>query len=503
MSGSLSDITRGKAQYNVRTDSPVGAAANVITNRGNHSSAIITVGGNMKINITAHSQDAPVKSINTIQKEVSAAKELVETAGSIFIKAFNGNPPSTYIEKCAEMYGSIGQHAKDSEFKETSTFSTHKEKHITAVERFTKAYCNVNHLSDRAQRFASIGATGHDTGMGGMPKNGISPKSGLICGYTSAMDIRKHHAVMSGAEILRNGNLIHSGSDHIYGALAAAAHSKSNSGVARMNDPSCWKELVANIKSELIKDPELYNRFDILSAIHTMDSLFSRGENGETVIAPGKEEIFRDMVDAAKAISYGDFCAHTYGTGEGYETQAGEHMNFDSVPITDPAECANHITNMTPAEETKGTVIVYTTDPIVSVTSATDILNATMDGKVVDIKFMDGHDPSATFPLGEGNIKIDPPHNEPDGRHVLTITIQDMTICPASTNMAIQERIKELPRMQDPYKVEINFEPKNLNHSSLNQSYMNDMKEQIVKQAKDNIREYDKENNINSDILFE
>lgn len=206
------------------------------------------------------------------------------------------------------------------------------------------------------------------------------------------------------------------------------------------------------ISTGIASDPQ------VAYGIAEMKVFFSTDSVGDVCIANGKEEEFEMMQTVAKSVTIGDFLSHTYGTGEGNETQTGDSFNilntsisYDVNQVIDIissigerySEIDNNLRDDMPpmqAIETMGVTVQYVSP----------------DGEILKTRVMDGEMLDAAFPLGEQNISIDFIPDSYSEKCDMYITVNDAMKYPESTIFCgIIERVMELPRLNIPVDVYI------------------------------------------------
>ena len=164
------------------------------------------------------------------------------------------------------------------------------------------------------------------------------------------------------------------------------------------------------------------------------------------------------MQTVAKSVTIGDFLSHTYGTGEGNETQTGDSFNILNTSVSyDVNKVIDVIDSIGEryAEEKRDS---YANTPPMQ---ATETIGITVqyispDNEVLQTRVMDGEMLDAAFPLGEQNISIDFIPDSYSEKCDMYVTVQDAMKYPESTILCgVMERVMELPRLNIPVDVYI------------------------------------------------
>lgn len=157
------------------------------------------------------------------------------------------------------------------------------------------------------------------------------------------------------------------------------------------------------------------------------------------------------MQTVAKSVTIGDFLSHTYGTGEGNETQTGDSFNISNTTVLYDVNKVVDIVDSISTRYDKGQLLIPATETI-----GITVQYISPDNEVLQTRVMDGEMLDAAFPLGEQNVSIDFIPDLRGEKCDMHITIQDAMKYPESTILCgVMERVMELPRLNIPVDVYI------------------------------------------------
>ena len=108
------------------------------------------------------------------------------------------------------------------------------------------------------------------------------------------------------------------------------------------------------------------------------------------------------MQTVAKSVTIGDFLSHTYGTGEGNETQTGDSFNILNTTVLYDVNKVVDIVDSISTRYDKGQLLIPATETI-----GITVQYISPDNEVLQTRVMDGEMLDAAFPLGEQNVSID------------------------------------------------------------------------------------------------
>lgn len=166
------------------------------------------------------------------------------------------------------------------------------------------------------------------------------------------------------------------------------------------------------------------------------------------------------MQTVAKSVTIGDFLSHTYGTGEGNETQTGDSFNilntsvsYDVNKVVDIiGSIGERYSEMMDGSHGNTSQIPMQAAETVGIT----VQYISPDNEILQTRVMDGEMLDAAFPLGEQNISIDFIPDSHSEKCDMYVTVQDAMKYPESTIFCgIMERVMELPRLNIPVDVYI------------------------------------------------
>ena len=466
MSGSLSKTTSENASTDIRTEkSTVRGVNHVVVNGGKAVSERVAMSDKMQGTVSMKNYENQGKEIvvkpYTIANKADGKAQVIQKSATIIAETIayasfvNGKIQKGFVlsAKVYQMCSCAREVANDSRFNSLSTYSTHTESHIKAVVvASVDVAAKFSGNDSKTVVYTKIGALTHDLGMSGLPANGS------LKNFKNGEQIRKEHSVNSGVEILRNSHLFKEmGLNPGILSMANAFHSKSNSGVTDIDNIAQWKDLSVKIEKVCIStgiasDPQ------VAYGIAEMKAFFSTDSVGDVCVANGKEEEFEMMQMVAKSVTIGDFLSHTYGTGEGNETQTGDSFNILNTSVSyDVNKVIDVIDSIGEryAEEKRDS---YANTPPMQ---ATETIGITVqyispDNEVLQTRVMDGEMLDAAFPLGEQNISIDFIPDSYSEKCDMYVTVQDAMKYPESTILCgVMERVMELPRLNIPVDVYI------------------------------------------------
>ena len=471
MSGSLSKTTSENASTDIRTEkSAVRGVNHVVVNGGKAVSERVAMSDKMQGTVSMKNYENQGKEIvvkpYTIANKTDGKAQVIQKSATIaetiaYASFVNGKIQKGFVlsAKVYQMCSCAREVANDSRFNSLSTYSTHTESHIKAVVvASVDVAAKFSGNDSKTVVYTKVGALTHDLGMSGLPANGKDLSDGSLKNFKNGEQIRKEHSVNSGVEVLRNSHLFKEmGLNPGILSMANAFHSKSNSGVTDIDNIAQWKDLSVKIEKVCIStgiasDPQ------VAYGIAEMKAFFSTDSVGDVCIANGKEEEFEMMQMVAKSVTIGDFLSHTYGTGEGNETQTGDSFNILNTSVSyDVNKVIDVIDSIGEryAEEKRDS---YANTPPMQ---ATETIGITVqyispDNEVLQTCVMDGEMLDATFPLGEQNISIDFIPDSYSEKCDMYVTVQDAMKYPESTILCgVMERVMELPRLNIPVDVYI------------------------------------------------
>lgn len=471
MSGSLSKTTSENASTDIRTEkSAVRGVNHVVVNGGKAVSERVAMSDKMQGTVSMKNYENQGKEIvvkpYTIANKTDGKAQVIQKSATIaetiaYASFVNGKIQKGFVlsAKVYQMCSCAREVANDSRFNSLSTYSTHTESHIKAVVvASVDVAAKFSGNDSKTVTYTKIGALTHDLGMSGLPVNGKDLSDGSLKNFKNGEQIRKEHSVNSGVEVLRNSHLFKEmGLNPGILSMANAFHSKSNSGVTDIDNIAQWKDLSVKIEKVCIStgiasDPH------VAYGIAEMKAFFSTDSVGDVCIANGKEEEFEMMQMVAKSVTIGDFLSHTYGTGEGNETQTGDSFNILNTSVSyDVNKVIDVIDSIGEryAEEKRDS---YANTPPMQ---ATETIGITVqyispDNEVLQTRVMDGEMLDAAFPLGEQNISIDFIPDSYSEKCDMYVTVQDAMKYPESTILCgVMERVMELPRLNIPVDVYI------------------------------------------------
>lgn len=471
MSGSLSKTTSENASTDIRTEkSTVRGVNHVVVNGGKAVSERVAMSDKMQGTVSMKNYENQGKEIvvkpYTIANKADGKAQVIQKSATIaetiaYASFVNGKIQKGFVlsAKVYQMCSCAREVANDSRFNSLSTYSTHTESHIKAVVvASVDVAAKFSGNDSKTVVYTKVGALTHDLGMSGLPANGKDLSDGALKNFKNGEQIRKEHSVNSGVEVLRNSHLFKEmGLNPGILSMANAFHSKSNSGVTDIDNIAQWKDLSVKIEKVCIStgiasDPQ------VAYGIAEMKAFFSTNSVGDVCIANGKEEEFEMMQMVAKSVTIGDFLSHTYGTGEGNETQTGDSFNILNTSVSyDVNKVIDVIDSIGEryAEEKRDS---YANTPPMQ---ATETIGITVqyispDNEVLQTRVMDGEMLDAAFPLGEQNISIDFIPDSYSEKCDMYVTVQDAMKYPESTILCgVMERVMELPRLNIPVDVYI------------------------------------------------
>lgn len=471
MSGSLSKTTSENASTDIRTEkSTVRGVNHVVVNGGKAVSERVAMSDKMQGTVSMKNYENQGKEIvvkpYTIANKADGKAQVIQKSATIaetiaYASFVNGKIQKGFVlsAKVYQMCSCAREVANDSRFNSLSTYSTHTESHIKAVVvASVDVAAKFSGNDSKTVVYTKVGALTHDLGMSGLPANGKDLSDGSLKNFKNGEQIRKEHSVNSGVEVLRNSHLFKEmGLNPGILSMANAFHSKSNSGVTDIDNIAQWKDLSVKIEKVCIStgiasDPQ------VAYGIAEMKAFFSTDSVGDVCIANGKEEEFEMMQMVAKSVTIGDFLSHTYGTGEGNETQTGDSFNILNTSVSyDVNKVIDVIDSIGEryAEEKRDS---YANTPPMQ---ATETIGITVqyispDNEVLQTRVMDGEMLDAAFPLGEQNISIDFIPDSYSEKCDMYVTVQDAMKYPESTILCgVMERVMELPRLNIPVDVYI------------------------------------------------
>ena len=473
MSGSLSKTTSENASTDIRTEkSAVRGVNHVVVNGGKAVSERVAMSDKMQGTVSMKNYENQGKEIvvkpYTIANKTDGKAQVIQKSATIaetiaYASFVNGKIQKGFVlsAKVYQMCSCAREVANDSRFNSLSTYSTHTESHIKAVVvASVDVAAKFSGNDSKTVVYTKIGALTHDLGMSGLPANGKDLFDGSLKNFENGKQIRKEHSVNSGVEILRNSHLFKEmGLNPGILSMANAFHSKSNSGVTDIDNIAQWKELSIKIEkvcisTSIASDPQ------VAYGIAEMKAFFSTDSVGDVCIANGKEEEFEMMQTVAKSVTIGDFLSHTYGTGEGNETQTGDSFNILNTSVSyDVNKVIDIISSI--GERYSGMIdgSQGNTPPIpmqAMETVGITVQYISPDNEILQTRVMDGEMLDAAFPLGEQNISIDFIPDSHSEKCDMYVTVQDAMKYPESTIFCgIMERVMELPRLNIPVDVYI------------------------------------------------
>lgn len=471
MSGSLSKTTSENASTDIRTEkSAVRGVNHVVVNSGKAVSERVAMSDKMQGTVSMKNYENQGKEIvvkpYTIANKTDGKAQVIQKSATIaetiaYASFVNGKIQKGFVlsAKVYQMCSCAREVANDSRFNSLSTYSTHTESHIKAVVvASVDVAAKFSGNDSKTVVYTKVGALTHDLGMSGLPANGKDLSDGSLKNFKNGEQIRKEHSVNSGVEILRNSHLFKEmGLNPGILSMANAFHSKSNSGVTDIDNIVQWKDLSVKIENVCISTGIASNP-QVAYGIAEMKAFFSTDSVGDVCIANGKEEEFEMMQMVAKSVTIGDFLSHTYGTGEGNETQTGDSFNILNTSVSyDVNKVIDVIDSIGEryAEEKRDS---YANTPPMQ---ATETIGITVqyispDNEVLQTRVMDGEMLDAAFPLGEQNISIDFIPDSYSEKCDMYVTVQDAMKYPESTILCgVMERVMELPRLNIPVDVYI------------------------------------------------
>ena len=464
MSGSLSKTTSENASTDIRTEkSAVRGVNHVVVNSGKAVSERVAMSDKMQGTVSMKNYENQGKEIvvksYTIANKTDGKAQVIQKSATIaetiaYASFVNGKIQKGFVlsAKVYQMCSCAREVANDSRFNSLSTYSTHTESHIKAVVvASVDVAAKFSGNDSKTVVYTKIGALTHDLGMSGLPANGKDLSNGSLKNFKNGEQIRKEHSVNSGVEILRNSHLFKEmGLNPGILSMANAFHSKSNSGVTDIDNIAQWKDLSVKIEKVCISTG-IASDSQVAYGIAEMKAFFSTDSVGDVCIASGKEEEFEMMQMVAKSVTIGDFLSHTYGTGEGNETQTGDSFNILNTSVLYDVDKVVDIVDSISTRYDKGQLFIPATETI-----GIAVQYISPDNEVLQTRVMDGGMLDAAFPLGEQNVSIDfipDSHGEKCDMH---ITIQDAMKYPESTILCgVMERVMELPRLNIPVDVYI------------------------------------------------
>lgn len=474
MSGSLSKTTSENASTDIRTEkSTIRGVNHVVVNGGKAVSERVAMSDKMQGTVSMKNYENQGKEIvvkpYTIANKADGKAQVIQKSATIaetiaYASFVNGKIQKGFVlsAKVYQMCSCAREVANDSRFNSLSTYSTHTESHIKAVVvASVDVAAKFSGNDSKTVMYTKIGALTHDLGMSALPANGRDLSDGSLKNFESGKQIRKEHSVNSGVEILRNSHLFKEmGLNPGVLSMANAFHSKSNSGVTDIDNIAQWKELSVKIEKVCIStgiasDPQ------VAYGIAEMKAFFSTDSIGDICVASGKEEEFEMMQVVAKSVTIGDFLSHTYGTGEGNETQTGDSFNILNTSISyDVNQVIDMISSIGDRYERYSEMSNDLHDnqpPMQAIeTIGTTVQYVSPDGEILQTRVMDGEMLDAAFPLGEQNISIDFIPDSYSEKCDMYITVKDAMKYPESTIFCgIMERVMELPRLNIPVDVYI------------------------------------------------
>lgn len=464
MSGSLSKTTSENASTDIRTEkSTVRGVNHVVVNGGKAVSERVAMSDKMQGTVSMKNYENQGKEIvvkpYTIANKADGKAQVIQKSATIaetiaYASFVNGKIQKGFVlsAKVYQMCSCAREVANDSRFNSLSTYSTHTESHIKAVVvASVDVAAKFSGNDSKTVVYTKIGALTHDLGMSGLPANGKDLSNGSLKNFKNGEQIRKEHSVNSGVEILRNSHLFKEmGLNPGILSMANAFHSKSNSGVTDIDNIAQWKDLSVKIEKVCISigiasDPQ------VAYGIAEMKAFFSTDSVGDVCVANGKEEEFEMMQMVAKSVTIGDFLSHTYGTGEGNETQTGDSFNILNTTVLYDVNKVVDIVDSISTRYDKGQLLIPATETI-----GITVQYISPDNEVLQTRVMDGEMLDAAFPLGEQNVSIDFIPDLRGEKCDMHITIQDVMKYPESTILCgVMERVMELPRLNIPVDVYI------------------------------------------------
>lgn len=464
MSGSLSKTTSENASTDIRTEkSTVRGVNHVVVNGGKAVSERVAMSDKMQGTVSMKNYENQGKEIvvkpNTIANRTDGKAQVIQKSATIaetiaYASFVNGKIQKGFVlsAKVYQMCSCAREVANDSRFNSLSTYSTHTESHIKAVVvASVDVAAKFSGNDSKTVVYTKIGALTHDLGMSGLPANGKDLSDGSLKNFENGKQIRKEHSVNSGVEILRNSHLFKEmGLNPGILSMANAFHSKSNSGVTDIDNIAQWKELSIKIEKVCIStgiasDPQ------VAYGIAEMKAFFSTDSVGDVCIANGKEEEFEMMQTVAKSVTIGDFLSHTYGTGEGSETQTGDSFNILNTTVLYDVNKVVDIVDSISTRYDKGQLLMPATETI-----GITVQYISPDNEVLQTRVMDGEMLDAAFPLGEQNVSIDFIPDSYSEKCDMYVTVRDAMKYPKSTILCgVMERVMELPRLNIPVDVYI------------------------------------------------
>lgn len=464
MSGSLSKTTSENASTDIRTEkSAVRGVNHVVVNGGKAVSERVAMSDKMQGTVSMKNYENQGKEIvvkpYTIANKTDGKAQVIQKSATIaetiaYASFVNGKIQKGFVlsAKVYQMCSCAREVANDSRFNSLSTYSTHTESHIKAVVvASVDVAAKFSGNDSKTVVYTKVGALTHDLGMSGLPANGKDLSDGSLKNFKNGEQIRKEHSVNSGVEVLRNSHLFKEmGLNPGILSMANAFHSKSNSGVTDIDNIAQWKDLSVKIEKVCISTG-IASDSQVAYGIAEMKAFFSTDSVGDVCIASGKEEEFEMMQMVAKSVTIGDFLSHTYGTGEGNETQTGDSFNILNTSVLYDVDKVVDIVDSISTRYDKGQLFIPATETI-----GIAVQYISPDNEVLQTRVMDGGMLDAAFPLGEQNVSIDfipDSHGEKCDMH---ITIQDAMKYPESTILCgVMERVMELPRLNIPVDVYI------------------------------------------------
>ena len=464
MSGSLSKTTSENASTDIRTEkSAVRGVNHVVVNGEKAVSERVAMSDKMQGTVSMKNYENQGKEIvvkpYTIANRTDGKAQVIQKNATIaetiaYASFVNGKIQKGFVlsAKVYQMCSCAREVANDSRFNSLSTYSTHTESHIKAVVvASVDVAAKFSGNDSKTVVYTKIGALTHDLGMSGLPANGKDLSDGSLKNFENGKQIRKEHSVNSGVEILRNSHLFKEmGLNPGILSMANAFHSKSNSGVTDIDNIAQWKELSIKIEKVCIStgiasDPQ------VAYGIAEMKAFFSTDSVGDVCIANGKEEEFEMMQTVAKSVTIGDFLSHTYGTGEGSETQTGDSFNILNTTVLYDVNKVVDIVDSISTRYDKGQLLMPATETI-----GITVQYISPDNEVLQTRVMDGEMLDAAFPLGEQNVSIDFIPDSYSEKCDMYVTVRDAMKYPESTILCgVMERVMELPRLNIPVDVYI------------------------------------------------
>lgn len=486
MSGQLSEATSKTAKIDIQGNTGVvSGVAKGFNNFQEGTREYLKIeykDGQTSSRIYMKGEEKQSKEVAFVVEKIESGKDenkenvLYQKVTTVSIFDSNGKPVSGFKVTITKLQNSVLhryscalQIAQSDKYKNLSTFPSHNLCHIKAVcERSSQVADIISGGNAVVKAYTRLASEVHDTGMAGLPKTGavIAPDgSGTLKEFSNDKQIRQEHSVNSGVEVLRNANSykemgLHPGMV----ALAAASHSKSNSGINDMNNIGQWAGLVAKIEQTCLSIESKMNTAEVKEmyvGIADMKSMFVCYNNGEYGIAKGREGDFETMKMSAIGVTIGDALSHTYGTGEGFEAQNGNFFEFSNIPHMDNIEDLKAVLNDIDDSISDGDISSLPCTEIKGIQQ--DFV--TSEGDIVRTDIMDGiSDVSAAYCLGENNIEYLPPQEIEGGGVRLEAHIKDITVCPVSTIVnGLSERVFEGVRLNIPVEFVTKIDNTNIN----------------------------------------